>query len=48
MGGSLGNVEGFAPESVVNKALQSADKMINEEIAKASSGLLPGIWLILL
>ncbi|CUS91948.1 hypothetical protein JGI3_00036 [Candidatus Kryptobacter tengchongensis] len=27
----------------VNKALQSADKMISEEIAKATSGLLPGL-----
>jgi DNA-binding YbaB/EbfC family protein len=29
--------------AAVNKALQSADKMISEEIAKVTSGLLPGI-----
>lgn len=29
--------------AAVNKALQSADKMISEEIAKATSGLLPGL-----
>ncbi|MCS7230080.1 MAG: YbaB/EbfC family nucleoid-associated protein [Candidatus Kryptonium sp.] len=29
--------------AAVNKALQSADKMISEEIAKATSGLIPGL-----
>ncbi|CUT04431.1 YbaB/EbfC family nucleoid-associated protein [Candidatus Chrysopegis kryptomonas] len=29
--------------AAVNKALQSADKMISEEIAKATSGLITGI-----